>query len=86
MPPCHGKASSSPDLADLGGTTNLGRSTPLRAESAIGNSAGQRPGDLISYQNDGKYSTVDFRKGEIVSEYSNAWIDMRHDNALNSAI
>jgi hypothetical protein len=22
--------------------------------------------------------------GEIVSEYSNAWIDMRHDNALNS--
>jgi len=23
--------------------------------------------------------------GEIVSEYSNAWIDMRHDNALNSA-
>jgi hypothetical protein len=21
--------------------------------------------------------------GEIVSEYSNAWIDMRHDNALN---
>ena len=23
--------------------------------------------------------------GEIVSEYSNAWIDMRHDNARNSA-
>jgi hypothetical protein len=23
--------------------------------------------------------------GEIVSEYSNAWIDMRHDNAVNSA-
>jgi hypothetical protein len=22
--------------------------------------------------------------GEIVSDYSNAWIDMRHDNALNS--
>jgi hypothetical protein len=43
-------------------------------------------GDLIPYQNDGKYSTADSRKGgEIVSEYSNAWIDMRHDNALNSA-
>jgi len=25
---------------------------------------------------------ADFRKaGEILSEYSNAWIDMRHDNA-----
>jgi hypothetical protein len=24
------------------------------------------------------------RGGEIVSEYSNTWIDMRHDNALNS--
>ena len=28
---------------------------------------------------------MDFRKAEIVGEYSNAWIDMRHDNALNSA-
>ena len=24
--------------------------------------------------------------GEIASEYSNAWIDMRHDNALNSTM
>jgi hypothetical protein len=24
--------------------------------------------------------------GEIASEYSNAWIDMRHDNALNSGM
>ena len=43
-------------------------------------------GDLISYQNDRKYSTAGSRKPEIASEYSNAWIDMRHDNALNSAV
>ena len=41
--------------------------------------------DMISYQNDGKCTTADSRKAEIVSEYSNPWIDMRHDNALNSA-
>jgi hypothetical protein len=47
--------------------------------------AGRILGDLISYQNDGKYSTADSRKaGEIVSEYSNAWIDMRHGNARNT--
>jgi hypothetical protein len=41
---------------------------------------------MISYQNDGKYSTADCRKaGKFVSEYSNAWIDMRHDNARNLA-
>jgi hypothetical protein len=41
---------------------------------------------LLSYQNDGRYFTADFRKaGEIVIEYSNAWIDIRHDNALISA-
>jgi hypothetical protein len=41
---------------------------------------------MISYQNDGKYSTADPRKAaEIVSEYSNALIDMRDDNARNSA-
>src|SRR5262249_53804317 len=33
-------------------------------------------GDLISYQDGRKYSMADFRKaGEILSEYSNAWID-----------
>jgi hypothetical protein len=41
--------------------------------------------DMISYQNNGKYSTADSRKTEIVSKYSNAWIDLRHDNARNSA-
>ena len=57
----------------------------LRAYFSLDHSQEYGFGDMISYQNDGKYSTVDFRKGEIVSEYSNAWIDMRHDNALNSA-
>ena len=43
-------------------------------------------GDLISYR------TMEIlhgglpQGGEIVSEYSNAWIDMHHDNALNSAL
>ena len=38
--------------------------------------------DLISCQDGRKYSMADFRKaGEILSECSNAWIDMRHDNA-----
>ncbi len=40
---------------------------------------------MISYQNDRKYSTAAQQGGEIVREYSNAWIGMRHDNALNSA-
>jgi hypothetical protein len=43
-------------------------------------------GDLISYRNDGKYFTADFRKGrETASEYSRTCIDMRHDNARYSA-
>ena len=46
----------------------------------------RRFGDLISYQNDRKYFTACSREAEVVSEYSNAWIDMRHDNALNSAM
>jgi len=40
MPPLHPKAASNTDPADLRGSTELGRPTPLRAESALGAAPG----------------------------------------------
>ena len=46
----------------------------------------RRLGDPISCQNDRKILHGGLpQSGEIVSKYSNIWIDLRHDNALNSA-